>query len=173
MSKSEDSLPLRIERFTGLRSELRALFEQADDSPCEIDGYIGAGEVLVARCGEEVVGHIQFIRSGLQWEIKSTAVLESSQRQGIGTALVRSVLHRAVLEQCAQVVAGTATADIDNLRFYQRLGFRIDRIERDVFTADRGYLPAEANGIPVLDRVWFAIDLNASELSVPKAVTAV
>ena len=39
---------MRIERHTGPRSELRALFELAEDSAAELDGYIDAGEVLVA-----------------------------------------------------------------------------------------------------------------------------
>ena len=37
-----------VERFTGPRGELRALFEEAEDSAPELDAYIDAGEVLVA-----------------------------------------------------------------------------------------------------------------------------
>ena len=49
----------------------------------------------------------------------------------------------------------TATADTGLLRFYQRLGFRMTRIERDAFTSDAGYPPdLIADGIPILDRVW-------------------
>jgi len=152
----EKSPPLLIQRFTGPRSQIRVFFELADDSPSEIDGYIEAGEVLVARRGDVVVGHVQFIPSGVHWEIKSVAVSEQFQGQGIGTALIRSVLQRAALEGCIEVAAGTATADIGTLRFYQRLGFRMDRIEHDVFTTERGYAPIEVNGIPVRDRVWFS-----------------
>jgi ribosomal protein S18 acetylase RimI-like enzyme len=152
----------RVERFLGARSDLRRLFELADDSSSAIDGYIEAGEVLVVQRGNEVVGHIQFIPSGQHWEIKSIAVLEQVQRQGLGTALVRSVLERAVLDGCIQVEVGAAAADIDNLRFYQRLGFRMDRIERDAFTPARGYPGHEANGIPVRDRVWFSINLTVA-----------
>jgi len=155
-----DCLPLRIERFTGVRSEIRALFEQADDSPDQIDGYIDTGEVLVARRKGELVGHVQFVCSGVCCEIKSIAVLGSFQRQGIGTSLVRSALQCAILGGCTQLVVSTATADIGNLRFYQRMGFRMDRVERDVFTTDRGYPVLEANGIPVRDRVWFSIDIT-------------
>jgi ribosomal protein S18 acetylase RimI-like enzyme len=109
-----------------------------------------------------VVGQVQFMPTGFQWEIKSIAVTGQLRRRGIGTALVRSVLQRAVLGGCIRVVVGTATADIDNLRFYQRLGFRMDRIERDAFTPDRGYAPLEANGIPLRDRVWFSIEVRSS-----------
>jgi GNAT superfamily N-acetyltransferase len=108
-----------------------------------------------------VAGHVHVIRCGIQWEIKSIAVARPQQHRGIGTALIRSVLQRAGLEGCIRVVAGTATADIENLRFYQQLGFRMDRIERDAFNCDRGYMPLEVNGIPVRDRVWFSFDLSS------------
>jgi hypothetical protein len=49
----------------------------------------------------------------------------------------------------------TATADIDNLRFYQRHGFRFRAVERDVFTPATGYPPGSAiAGVPLRDRVW-------------------
>jgi hypothetical protein len=33
----------------------------------------------------------------------------------------------------------------------------MDRVERDAFSAERGYANLEAEGIPVRDRVWFSI----------------
>ena len=38
-----------------------------------------------------------------------------------------------------RLLVATAAADLDNLRFYQRLGFRMLRIERDAFTPGFGY----------------------------------
>ena len=58
----------------------------------------------------------------------------------------------------------TATADIANLRFYQRLGFRMDHVERDAFTIDRGYRSLHVDRIPVRDRVWFSIDAAAFQV---------
>jgi ribosomal protein S18 acetylase RimI-like enzyme len=147
-----------VEQFRGSRSELLPLFAQADDSPAEINRYIEQGEMLVARRAQQIVGHVQLIPAGDDWEIKSVAVIEPLQGQGIGSALMRGALERAFSAGAARVLVATATADISNLRFYQRLGFRMERIERDVFGADRGY-PAhlEAGGIPVRDRVWFSI----------------
>ena len=58
----------------------------------------------------------------------------------------------------------TATADIGNLRFYQRLGFRMRAIERDAFTPATGYpSDLEADGIPVRDRVWLDMRLNRAD----------
>jgi GNAT superfamily N-acetyltransferase len=116
------------------------------------------GELLVARRGEQLLGHIQSIPIGRDWEIKSLAVIESEQGHGIGTSLIRAALHAAWCCGANRVLLATATADIQNLRFYQRLGFRMDRVERDAFTAERGYPSTEADGIPILDRVWLSID---------------
>jgi hypothetical protein len=45
---------VKIELYTGPRSELRTLFELAEDSPTELDAYLHAGRALVARSGPNV-----------------------------------------------------------------------------------------------------------------------
>jgi GNAT superfamily N-acetyltransferase len=140
-SMAAQDAPLVVEPYEGDRAQLRALFEEAEDSAEQLDGYIGAGTVLVARVGDEVVGHLQ-LSDG---EILNMAVAEHCRGHGIGRALV---------------TVATATADIGNLRFYQRCGFRLRSIERDVFTPATGYPPdLEADGIPVRDRVWLDLTL--------------
>jgi hypothetical protein len=60
----------------------------------------------------------------------------------------------------------TAAADIANLRFYQRLGFRMRSIERDAFTVARGYDPdAKVDGIKLRDRVWLDRSVDAADQS--------
>jgi ribosomal protein S18 acetylase RimI-like enzyme len=139
---------------------LLPLFKQADDSPAQIAAYIELGEVLVARRARQIIGHLQLIAAGTDWEIKSVAVIEGERARGIGTALVAAARHRAGAAGAERVLVATATADIGNLRFYQRLGFRMDRIERDVFTLARGYTELQVDGIPVRDQVWFSIDVS-------------
>ena len=54
----------------------------------------------------------------------------------------------------------TATADSGNLRFYQRLGFRMVCVERDAFGPATGYpMPIDIDGIALRDRVWLDVDL--------------
>jgi hypothetical protein len=43
---------------------------------------------------------------------------------------------------------------VGQLAFYQKAGFRLQRIERDYFTPERGYPPLLENGILVRDMVW-------------------
>jgi lactoylglutathione lyase len=144
------SAATRIEPYTGPRAALRPLFELAEDSAAELDGYLGAGDVLVARAGDRIVGHVQVV--GDAAEIKSLAVEGEHRRRGIGRQLVEAAL---ALGGARTVRVATAATDIDNLRFYQRLGFRMSSIERDAFSAERGY---DAN---VRDRVWLDLDVPA------------
>jgi ribosomal protein S18 acetylase RimI-like enzyme len=131
---------------------------QADDSSMAIDSYIALGEVFVARRAGRIVGHIQLLARGADWEIKSIAVIEAERARGVGGALVGDALHRAFSEGAGRVRVGTATADLANLRFYQRLGFRAHRVERDAFTPSRGYRNLKVDGIPIRDRVWLTLD---------------
>ena len=91
------------------------------------------------------------------------AVVEPRQRQGIGAALVAEAIYRCRGEGVHQLLVGTAAADVGNLRFYQRLGFRLLSVERDAFTPATGYPhPIAIDGIPLLDRVWLSQDLSES-----------
>jgi hypothetical protein len=66
-----------------------------------------------------------------------------------------AALDIARAEGRATLVVATAAADIGNLRFYQRLGFRMRSIDRDAFTEATGYPPGIViDGIELRDRVW-------------------
>jgi GNAT superfamily N-acetyltransferase len=146
-----------IEEHAGPRTALRALFELAEDSEQALDAYIDAGRVLVAIEGGEPVGHLQLTDTDdpATAELKNMAVLDSHQRRGVGSALVAAAFDLARDEGRSRLVVATAAADIGNLRFYQRLGFRMLSIGRDAFTSQSGYPEnLDIDGIPLRDRVW-------------------
>jgi ribosomal protein S18 acetylase RimI-like enzyme len=141
----------------GDRAALLPLFRLADDSEREIAAYLPLGTVLVASEGTELVGHVQLIE-GDPWELKSLAVVEAHRGTGLGRQLVEAGLGHARARGARRVILATGAADTHLLRFYQRLGFRLDRIERDAFTPAAGYPPdLRVDGIPLLDRVWMDI----------------
>ena len=157
---------VRIETYGGPRDDLRALFELAEDSAAELDSYIDAGRVLVAVADGEVVGHLQLTGTGdpRQVEIKNMAVRETRQGHGIGRRLIQAAVDLAAAEGVTTVRVATAAADIGNLRFYQRQGFRMRSVERDAFTESAGYPPGiEVAGIPLRDRVWLDLQLGPQE----------
>jgi hypothetical protein len=64
-------------------------------------------------------------------------------------------------ESRTTLLVSTAAADVDNLRFYQRVGFRMRSIERDAFTAATGYdRGTSVDGIELRDRVWLDLSLE-------------
>jgi GNAT superfamily N-acetyltransferase len=151
----------------GPRAPLRHLFELADDSAEQIDDYIERGRVLVARDeGNKIIGHAQLVPAHRPdtIELKSIAVLPHRRRRGIGRALVGHVLAICRSEGARAVTVATATADIDNIRFYQRCGFRATSVERNAFTEAKGYPRGlEADGIPVRDSITFALEFGTDD----------
>lgn len=150
---------MMVHRYDGDRDLLRPLFREADDSEQQLDAYLDLGAVFVAEDDGQVIGHLQLI-TGDDAELKSMAVAESRRGTGVGRALVRAALEHCRQNAAKRLLVATAAADIGNLRFYQRQGFRMLRIERDAFVPSTGY-PDEIviDGIPLRDRVWLSQDL--------------
>src|SRR4051812_12674010 len=156
---------IRIELHTGRREDLRGLFELAEDSAVALDSYLSAGRVLVAVSADEVIGHLQVVDTGRtgQAEITNMAVREDRQGCGIGARLVRAAAGLVAAEGGTGLLGATAAADVGNLRFYQRQGFRMRGIERDAFTPHTGYPPGlRIDGIDLRDRVWLDRTLGRS-----------
>ena len=152
-----DGPGIEIEMYGASRDALRELFELAEDSPAALESYLHAGRVLVAVRAGEVIGHLQLVDTGQPGQVQLTnmAVRESMQDRGFGRQLVQAAVDLAAAESATEIVVATAAADIGNLRFYQRQGFRMRSVERDAFTPGTGYPPELlVDGIPLRDRVW-------------------
>jgi predicted N-acetyltransferase YhbS/predicted enzyme related to lactoylglutathione lyase len=154
--------PLTIAWHDGPHAELRELFELAEDSVAQLDAYLEKGRVLVASRGAAALGHLQLVptsRSG-EIELKNMAVRTELQGTGVGRALVVAALEHCTIEGWASMLVATAAADVGNLRFYQRVGFRMLSVERDAFIPATGYPdPIELDGIMLRDRIWLSIEL--------------
>ena len=153
---------VRIELHTGPREELRALFALAEDSPALLDAYLPEGDVLVAIEGDRIVGHLQLLDGDepARAEIRNMAVAATHRRRGIGRLLVETAVARVRARDGTLLEVATAAADVDNLRFYQRTGFRLRSVERDAFTTAAGYPAGIAiDGIELRDRVWLDLEL--------------
>ncbi|HZW87586.1 MAG TPA: GNAT family N-acetyltransferase [Myxococcaceae bacterium] len=152
---------VRIELHHGSRHELWPLFELADDSALAIQRYLDLGLVHVASLGGVAIGHAQIVPHDVRvWELKSLAVLAPYRDRGVGSALIRRSVAWVRQHGAGQLLVATASADLDTVGFYQRLGFRMLRIERDAFTTEGGY-PAglSVRGVPVRDRLWLELPL--------------
>lgn len=148
---------VRIELYSGPRERLRSLFGLAEDSRAQLDSYLHLGRVLVALSGQQIVGHLQLVDTDdpSQVEIKNMAVQEARQGRGICAELVDAAVRLLAHESVPTLIVATAAADVDNLRFYQRQGFRLRSVERNAFIPSTGYPPGlRIDGIELRDRVW-------------------
>jgi ribosomal protein S18 acetylase RimI-like enzyme len=102
------------------------------------------------------------------------AVVATHRGRGIGRELMAAAIAQARAEDRATLVVATAAADAGNLRFYQRLGFRMRSIERDAFTPETGYAPGiTVDGIALRDRVWLDMRLDRYGDELPAAARSV
>ena len=154
---------VRVVLYDGSREKLRPLFELAEDSPTHLASCIEDGRVLVALRGTDVLGHLQLVDTDQAdtFEIKNMAVREDLQCTGVGRRLVHCAIDLVCRESGKRLLVATAAAGIGNLHFYQRLGFRMQAIERDAFTPRTGYeLCTLTDGIELRDRVWLDLPLD-------------
>jgi ribosomal protein S18 acetylase RimI-like enzyme len=144
------------------REQYLPLFLLADESLQQVRSYMQSGD-LYAYVGEDsrAIGIVLTIPSKVRGvELVSVAVESSQQGSGIGQRMLAAVLDELRRRGVPRAVVGTANAGIGQLAFYQKVGFRLLRIERDFFSPARGY-PAvmEDNGIRLRDMVWMDLEL--------------
>ena len=89
------------------------------------------------------------------FELAEDSAAELDAYIDVGRRLIQAAIDLAAAESVTTILVATATADIGNLRFYQRQGFRMRSVERDAFTPATGYPPGLLiEGIELRDRVW-------------------
>lgn len=141
------------------RERFLPLLLLADESETQVRAYLQQGELYAycagAQTGEAagIVLAIPVARETV--ELKAVAVSRQLQGQGVGKRMLQSVLDDLRASGVKRVIVGTANAGIGQLAYYQKVGFRLLRIERDFFSTARGYPEImEHNGIRLRDMVW-------------------
>jgi ribosomal protein S18 acetylase RimI-like enzyme len=144
------------------RDELIPLLLLADDSESQVRSYYQQGELFVLRADDgEVMGMALAIpESNRDVELKAVAVAPELHGRGVGQRMMALVLAELRLAGVRHVTVGTSSSGIGQLAFYQKIGFRLWKIERDFFSDERGYVAGiEENGIPLRDLVWMDQEL--------------
>lgn len=109
------------------------LFLLADPAEQSILGYLPNSLVYIARIEVETIGgYILHPLGDGKYELKNIAVLSGYQNKGIGTELLRHLFGVVKELKGKSVEVGTGTFGYQ-LAFYQRAGFRADRIDKDFF----------------------------------------
>lgn len=144
------------------RDEFMPLLRLADDSEAQVRSYYQQGDLYALRGGDGAVAGmtLAIAKTDDEVELKSVAVAPALHGRGVGRRMLALVLADLRRTGVLRVVVGTSSSGIGQLAFYQKAGFRLWRIERDYFTAERGYPQGiEENGIPLRDMVWMDQEL--------------
>ena len=151
------SVPPGVERNAYL-----PLLMLADDSDDQVRSYYQTGELYAYRgaAGHPLGVVLVVPKAAHQAELKAVAIDPTLQGRGLGQQMLEAVLAQLRREGVRRVIVGTGSSGIGQLAFYQKVGFRLLSIERDLFSAERGYRSGiEQNAIPVRDMVWIDLDL--------------
>jgi GNAT superfamily N-acetyltransferase len=112
----------------------------------------------VAYDGDELVGLVTLIKRGGEWEILT---LDSISRWGgVGSQLLDAVATEARTQSVPRLTVRTSNDNLDAFRFYQRRGFRLEKIGQGVIDRERERnpgIPLRGDyGIEIHDEVLFA-----------------
>jgi len=145
------------------RERFMPLLLLADESRQQVRSYMQSGDLYVFLDHDGVAVGIVLTVPHEQGsvELKAVAVDAAYQSRGIGLRMLGAVLDELRCRGVRRAIVGTANAGIGQLAYYQKAGFRLQRIERDFFSPARGY-PAvmEDNGIRLRDMVWMDLELD-------------
>jgi ribosomal protein S18 acetylase RimI-like enzyme len=135
------------------------LLLDADPSRSLIDAYIHQSTVMGLMAGDAVIAVVVLLNRTPQLvEVMNIAVDPSYQGKKLGKLLLAAAVERSRQQGATRMIVGTGTAGIGQLAFYQKMGFRMESIDRDYFV--RNYPePIYENGIWCRDRVLLSLDL--------------
>ncbi len=130
------------------------------DEPEPLRSYLDDGELYILREDDgDAVGvtlTLPHCDEEETVELKTVAIAANQHNRGLGQTMLRGVLNDLAARGVRRVIVGASNAGIGQIAFYQKAGFRLWRIERDYFTAEKGYDPDEReNGLAHRDMVWF------------------
>jgi ribosomal protein S18 acetylase RimI-like enzyme len=86
-------------------------------------------EIDLVEANGELLGLIELIRNPDHLFIENVAVTPAHQRRGIGRRLLAHAERKAADYAVAEIRLATNSAFESNVRFYQSVGYRIDRRE--------------------------------------------
>jgi len=135
-----------------------ALLLLADPSEQRIRRYlIGAHAFVGIKNADPASILVARWRNADEAEIMNVAVALEHQRTGIGRAMMEFAAEDAKVRGARSVAVGTGNSSLGELRFYQRLGFRVTGVSRDYF-ADYDP-PIFEEGIRCLDMIHLRREL--------------
>ena len=116
---------------------------------------------FLAEDNGDLVGLVTLIKRETEWEILTLDSL--SRWAGTGTQLLDAVVQDARRQGLTRLMVRTSNDNLDAFRFYQRRGFRLERVVPGVIDAERRLKPEipiiGEYGIPLHDEIVFGREI--------------
>lgn len=146
------SAVVTIDPVTKMTDELQALLLEADPDWSSVQHYLTDATLYgITQAGTWIAEICVLAVGDQQLEIKNLSVHIAYQRQGLAKALIQHVIDQATEQGVQGIWVKTGNSSLDQLALYQKSGFRMHHIEKDVFL-DYPEMIFE-NGIRCLDQV--------------------
>ncbi len=144
-----------VKKVEGVREDYLPQLLLADESEEVVRKYLHDGELYEIKCGEQLAGVALLVeQSDMTVEIKNIAIVPKYQGNGLGKETLRQLTTICQSQGYKVMIVGTANSSIDNIAFYQKVGFRMEAIEKDFFSHYPE--PIYENGIRALDMIFFS-----------------
>ncbi|MCH7337271.1 GNAT family N-acetyltransferase [Acinetobacter sp. NIPH 2699] len=141
------------------QAQLKLLLLEADPDWAQISSYLLQADIFVILDEQDhLIAQLCLSQQDHQAEIKNLAVAQSVQGQGLAKALIQYTIGYVMQLMVQTLWVKTGNSSLDQLALYQKCGFRMSHIERDVFTNYPE--PIYENGIRCLDQVVLVIEFN-------------
>lgn len=135
----------------------------ADPDRTAIYRYLGNSDCYVARDGEVLAGvAVLHSLSGTTAELMNIAVAPGLQQKGYGSRILSLLINRLKDQGFQLLEVGTGTFGYQ-LKFYQKLGFRVTAIRKDFFL-EHYPEPVMEEGLQHKDMLLLSLDLTSSGL---------
>ena len=123
---------------------------------------LGSADGFYSCDGDEISGLITFRVSGKEMEILSLDSLH--EHRGIGTSLLNAATEKAKVTGLERIMLITTNDNLPALRFYQKRGFDLVRIHRNMLEQARKIKPEipliGLDGIPLKHEIELEMILN-------------
>lgn len=140
----------KMEKGSEIPYELLLL---ADETIEAINQYIFKCDIYLLKDDTENIAVIALYKnSDTELEIKNIAVIESCRNKGIGGILIKKAKEIAFENHHKVLSVGTSDTGFQQIRFYERNGFKKTGIRKDFFIENYPS-PIYENGLQMRDMV--------------------
>lgn len=144
------------------QAQLRTFLLEADPDWVQVSSYLFQSNLFLMLDEQaQIIAQLCLLETNDQAEIKNLTVVENHQGQGLAKRLIQHAIESAKQMHIHTLWVKTGNSSLDQLALYQKCGFRMSHIERDVF---RDYpAPIYENGIRCLDQVVLCLDCTENQ----------